>query len=135
MVSKKLLTPLTLKGKVITGEKAGRTIGFPTANLDEVPSEKELRPGVYFGNCTVTGKTYFCLPYFGPRYVFGEVQNVFEVYIYDFHQEIYGQNLEVTLFYFLRSPKKVLNMEQLQALLEEDKKIGLELQQSTIESH
>ena len=117
----------TFIATVVHGEKVGRTIGFPTANLDFVPDESVLRPGVYFGSCTVTGKKYDCLPYFGPRLIFGEVNNIFEVYIFDFAEEIYGQKMEIHITDFLRSPVKVDSLDALKALLENDKANGQKL--------
>lgn len=117
----------TFAGTVIHGEKVGRTIEFPTANLDFVPSEVILKVGVYFGSCTVNGNTFDCLPYFGPRLIFGEVNNIFEVYIFDFAEEIYDQKIEIHITDFLRSPVKVNSLEALKALLENDKANGQKL--------
>ncbi len=114
-----------ISGKVIHGDKVGRTIGFPTANLDVDLTPKELQPGVYFGTCELNGQTYDCLPYFGPRLIFGELKNSFEVYIYNFDQEIYDQELSVTIKTFLRAPEKVNNLDELKAKLELDKAEGL----------
>jgi len=116
--------PQSLTGKVIHGEEVGRTIGFPTANIDLEISSESLSPGVYFGKCQVSEETFFCLPYFGPRLIFGETKNIFEVYIFDFHQTIYDQLITVQLLAFMRPPVKVDSLEILQKLLETDKKNG-----------
>jgi riboflavin kinase/FMN adenylyltransferase len=115
---------------VIHGEKVGRTIGFPTANFSSAPDSKDLKQGVYFGTCTVIGSseqqtsTNDCLAYFGPRYIFGEEVNSFEVFIYDLDQDIYGKKCTVVLSHFLRAPKKIKTIDQLQLLLERDKLSG-----------
>ena len=119
-------------GTVIDGEKVGRTLGFPTANLHSCPSETELAPGVYFGNCTVADSPsiFDSLVYFGPRYIFGETRNNFEVYIYDFNQQIYGQKVFTTLTHFLRQPVKFSSMKELQQGLEQDKARGQKMRSS-----
>jgi riboflavin kinase/FMN adenylyltransferase len=116
--------PFEISGKVIDGSKVGRTIGFPTANLDVLVTENELETGAYVGKCVLQGQEYDCLPYFGPRLVMGETKNIFEVYIYDFDQEIYGQTLSVTVLKKLHSPLPFSTLEALQQKLEEDKVIG-----------
>ncbi len=116
--------PQTISGKVIHGEEVGRTIGFPTANLDVNPSEENIDAGVYFGKCQIGDETYFCLPYFGPRLIFGETKNVFEVYIFDFDQKIYDQTVTVQLIKFMRPPVQVHSLAELKELLETDKANG-----------
>lgn len=142
--------PKQFSGIVIQGEAVGRTIGFPTANLDTIPSEKDLRPGVYLGYCRLNQKLKTrktkqisknklekrnkfsvsnlefsalpCLVYFGPRYIFGETQNVFEVYLIDFTGDLYGKKLTVQLTHFIRPPKKLSSLDELKTQLAEDKK-------------
>lgn len=121
-----MLLPLTIQGKVIRGEQVGRTIGFPTANINTQIDEENLDAGVYIGECEIVGKKYYCLPYFGPRLIFSETQNVFEIYIYDFDDQIYDQNVRVTLLKFQRAPIQVDSLPKLKKLLESDKKAGLE---------
>jgi riboflavin kinase/FMN adenylyltransferase len=135
MTDHSLPTPLTPPirhlGTVIHGEKVGRTIGFPTANLAQTPNPESVKPGVYFGQSQVVGETtwYDCLVYFGPRYIFGEQVNSFEVFIYDFSGDMYGKELAVMLSHFQRHPEKITNLEQLQQLLERDKLVGETLRQ------
>lgn len=132
----------TWQGKVIDGEKVGRTIGFPTANLDRVPDKNQLKPGVYLGNCQINSpliqdlpeqagetslievfnKSFSCLAYFGPRLIFGQTANVFEVFIFDFDKSIYDQNLQVVLFQFIRHPIKFSTIEDLKTQLALDLK-------------
>lgn len=129
--------PLHHTGTVIHGEKVGRTIGFPTANLAQSPDPDSFKPGVYFGKCNVIDQTittgnqtsYDCLVYFGPRYIFGEEVNSFEVFIYDFNQDLYGKTITVILSHYQRAPQKVSSINQLQQLLERDKLVGETLRQ------
>lgn len=127
--------PFSFSGKVVLGQKVGRKIGFPTANLNRVPSEATLKPGVYAGFCTirqgekVRNKNLKCLVYFGPRYIFGEKSNSFEVYIYHYQQSIYDYNLEVKVVKFIRPPQKITNLTTLKNQLEKDKQQGLKILQ------
>ncbi len=123
----KLEKPLYVSGKVILGEKVGRTIGFPTANLKVKLKPDNLKTGVYLATATIKRKKYFGLAYFEPRYIFGETRNNFEIFIYDFNKNIYGENLKVELIHFLRKPIKIKTTHQLKRQLTVDKKKGLEL--------
>jgi riboflavin kinase / FMN adenylyltransferase len=129
------MLPFKFTGKIIPGEKVGRKIGFPTANLDRMPRESALKPGVYVGTCDIfqndqkKNSELKCLVYFGPRYVSGQKQNSFEVYIYNFNQNIYELTIEVNLVKHLRDPLKTTDLTELKAQLEQDKKQGLLLKQ------
>jgi riboflavin kinase / FMN adenylyltransferase len=131
-----VVKPFTVIGKVTHGEEVGRTIGFPTANINNVPEREELKPGVYAGVCSIYDGAKLrwerlpCLPYFGPRHIFGETHDVFEVYIYNFDQTIYDHNMEVTLTHFIREPKEIKSLQELQTQLEADKRQGLALQKT-----
>ncbi len=120
--------PFYWTGTVIPGQNKGHTIGFPTANLDQIPHESELKPGVYVGYCWLESQPQplRCLPYFGPRFVAGETINVFEVYIYDFNQQIYGNQLRVELQKFVRPPIEMKTFAELKQQLEQDKQQGLQ---------
>jgi riboflavin kinase/FMN adenylyltransferase len=118
-----LIPPLS--GKVIHGEKVGRQMGFPTINLDVLPQD-ELPKGVYIGSCILKEQKHDCLAYFGPRLIFGEQKNCFEAYIYDFNEEVYGEEVEVQLFTFIRPPMPFTTLAALQAQLEQDKMKGRE---------
>jgi riboflavin kinase/FMN adenylyltransferase len=127
--------PIVIEGTVVHGEKVGRTIGFPTANVSVTTSSLEqLQPGVYFGSCAVAHnpQLYDCLPYYGPRFIFGEKHNVFEVFIYDFNKEIYGQTLTIQLTHSLRNPIQITSLEHLELQLNQDKKIGTTLRRNQI---
>ena len=124
--------PFQFQSVVIHGEELGRTIGFPTANFADLPNENELALGVHFGECeidpqTPQSKTFFCISYFGPRFVVGQVKNVFEVYLYDFEGEIYGKKVKVTLSDFIREPIKLSTLEKLKKQLEKDKEEGKQI--------
>jgi len=104
---------------VVKGEAVGRKIGFPTANL-ELVKKTALKPGVYAALVTLKRQNYLGLAYFGPRYIFGDKQNSFEVFIFNFKQNIYGKKLTVKLLKFLRPPKAVKSLDGLKRLLIQD---------------
>lgn len=130
------ILPLTtvIKGKVVNGDKVGRTIGFPTANLNINPDELFLDKGVYL--CEASFKfqgektSRYGLAYYGPRYIFGELLNSFEVYLYDFAGEIYGVTVTITTSHFMRPPLDLKSLTELQVQLAADKQEGLKLLES-----
>lgn len=109
----------TIFGKVIRGEAVGRKIGFPTANL-QLAKKPKIKPGVYAALVSLKNQNYLGLAYYGPRYIFGEQQDSFEVFIFNFKQNIYGEKLKVKLLKFLRLPRRVTEMDKLKALLQKD---------------
>jgi isopentenyl-diphosphate delta-isomerase len=107
---------IEVEGKVVSGEKVGRKIGFPTANL-ELSKGISIKPGVYVAIVYLENKTYFGLAYYGKRYIFGEKKLSFEVYLVNFQESIYGQNLKLKLTHFIRGPKKLKNLRELKKAL------------------
>jgi len=137
MPPQKLSIPQTYTSIIAKGEQEGRKIGFPTANFLRLPSTNQLATGIYFGSAVLKvhsdtkSVSKPCLVYFGPRHIKGQLQNNFEVYIYDFSQDIYGQSLTVTLTHFLRPPLKTKDLDELIKMIENDKAQGQELIDST----
>lgn len=125
----------TFSGTIIPGEKVGRTIGFPTANVDVKIDPSTLEAGVYLAKCRflsgsrpeLLAQPFYGLAYFGQRHVFNELEYVFEVYLYDFSQEIYGLELAVELLQFMRAPFKLSSINELEAQLQKDKENGQEI--------
>jgi len=109
---KKLLKSIKLIGTVIPGEKIGRTISFPTANL-ALKKSPPIKPGVYLAVCRLAKNSYLGLAYYSPRHTF-------EVYLFDFNQAIYGQKISLKLTHWLRPPKKIKGLLALKKLLETD---------------
>ncbi len=122
---RKLEEPVTISGKVIPGEKVGRKIGFPTANIDASQQRLKIRKGVYLSQCQIDNKKRFGMTYFGPRYIFNEKKDSFEIFIFNFNRNIYGKKIEVILTHFMRNPVRVKSMLELQKLLEDDREKGL----------
>lgn len=124
---KKLKQHFKLKGKVIHGEKVGRKIGFPTANLKTTPKNLKIKQGVYLAKCKIKNTEHHALAYYGQRFIFNQKRLSFEIYIYNFSENIYGKTVQVRLLEFMRRPKKIHKLSNLRKLLELDKKNGNEL--------
>ena len=113
--------PFRLSGKVIEGEKIGRTIGFPTANL-QIEETYKLMPcdGVYFIKAQLENRLIYGMMNVGFRPTLAGEQRSFEVYFFDFEQDLYGKRLQIDLLELIRKEKKFDSLEMLKIQLEED---------------
>lgn len=112
----------TTTGNVITGDKRGREMGFPTANL-QIDDEKLLpKMGVYAVRITVKGKTYDGMASLGlvPTFKDDLEHPVAEVNILDFDEDIYDETVTVYWYEFIRPELKFDGMENLIAQMKED---------------
>jgi riboflavin kinase / FMN adenylyltransferase len=109
-------------GTVIQGNKLGRTIGYPTANL-QIQDEYKLVPanGVYAVDVQLGGRNLKGMMNIGIRPTVDGTKRVIEVNIFDFDEDIYGQTLKVTLKKNLRLEVKFAGLEELKAQLAKDK--------------
>lgn len=116
-------------GKVIEGNKLGRTIGFPTANLS-IADENKLIPGngvyaVAIKNKESDTNNLFGMMNIGIRPTVDGTNRMIEVNIFDFDQDIYGETLTITLKKHLRSEVKFNGLEALKTQLAKDKEEAL----------
>lgn len=138
--------PFSIFGKVIKGDKIGRTIGFPTANIFveeiyklipgdgiyavtvEMSSEFEVEPSEA-GILQVPGSepktTYQGMAYIGQRPTINGMTRNIEVNIFDFNREIYGQDIKMNFLKFLRHDVKFTGLEALTVQLQKDKEATL----------
>jgi riboflavin kinase/FMN adenylyltransferase len=114
--------PFTFSGVVVEGQKIGRTIGFPTANIDVGSRHKLVPPfGIYAVWVWVNEVRYQGMLYRGNRPTLKAYQNItIEVNILDFNQDIYGQEVRVALVHFIRFDKQFDNLAALQNALAQD---------------
>lgn len=113
----------TLSGKVIEGDKIGRTIGYPTANL-QIAENYKLIPadGIYAVWVKIEEKRYGGMLYIGKRPVIDKTPEMrIEVNIFDFDQNIYGKTITLEIVGFLRNDEKFTSLEALQKQLAQDK--------------
>lgn len=114
------------EGEVFNGDKIGRTIGYPTANLKSTDEEKIcLGDGIYAVYARVGDKTYKGMMSIGFRPTVNGKVRVTEVNIFDFAMEIYGQKIRVTVKKHLRSEVKFDGLEALKMQLHKDKEDSL----------
>src|SRR3954469_24456625 len=118
---KMLGRPYSIVGTVITGDQLGKKLGFPTANLS-AHSEQFPPNGVYFAQAWLEGVLYHGLVNLGmrPTVAQGEPHRTLEIHLLDFHQEIYGQEIEVRFLQYLRPEKKFPNVDALIRQIEAD---------------
>ena len=114
------------EGEVFNGDKIGRIIGYPTANLKSTDEEKIcLGDGIYAVYARVENKTYKGMMSIGFRPTVNGKVRVTEVNIFDFAKEIYGQKIRVTVKKYLRSEVKFDGLEALKMQLHKDKEDSL----------
>ena len=116
-------------GKVIHGDKRGKKLGFPTANL-KIEDKDKLLPaiGIYAIECYVKNKKHYGLLSVGKRPTFHEDGDVVpEVYIFDFNENIYNMVIEVSIVERIRGEEKFISVEDLIRQMEKDKEKGLEI--------
>lgn len=118
----------TTTGVVIHGDKRGRTIGFPTANV-KLDGEYIIPPtGVYTVRMKVNDQWHNGVCNVGYKPTFNKDSRVLsiEVHLFDFHQEIYGEDVEIEWHCYLRKEQKFAGIEELVAQIEQDKQTALQ---------
>jgi riboflavin kinase/FMN adenylyltransferase len=116
--------PFELSGTVIKGEQLGRTIGFPTANLDLNDSTKLIPAnGVYAVKVQLQNekKSYFGMMNIGYRPTVTQAQKqTIEIYLFDFQADLYEAHLKVSLYKRIRKEEKFVNLATLKSQLSKD---------------
>ncbi|MDR0844791.1 MAG: riboflavin biosynthesis protein RibF [Tannerella sp.] len=118
-----LLTyPYRLKGHVVSGYGIGRTLGFPTANIEVNESSSKVRPGmgVYAVWVHLEGRRHKGMLTIGDRPTLYGTRVSIEVHLLHFSRDIYLQRIEVEFIRYLRENKKFDNLKALMAQLHED---------------
>ena len=115
-----LTRPFTIEGMVENGDKRGRAIGYPTANLS---LDRYLRPrfGVYAVRGRLPdGRLLGGAANLGIRPTFEPAKELLEPYFFDFDGDLYGQRIEVELLSFLRPEARFASIDALVAQMEQD---------------
>ncbi|MEL6487902.1 MAG: bifunctional riboflavin kinase/FAD synthetase [Pseudomonadota bacterium] len=116
-----LTRPFAIRGIVEHGDKNGRKLGYPTANL---AIESYLRPkyGVYAvtGTVLATGERLKGAANIGIRPQFEPPKELLEPYFFDFSGDLYGQEIEVAFHHFLRGEAKFESLDDLMVQMEKD---------------
>jgi riboflavin kinase / FMN adenylyltransferase len=126
------------EGEVVHGDKRGRTIGFPTANI-HINDPEKLVPGdgVYAVNAELIGKNYEVrrtksgilkgMMNIGVRPTVDGTKRMIEVNIFDFDEDIYGKLIRIYLMNFLRGEKKFNGIDELKDQLKRDKETAMKV--------
>ena len=119
--------PFFFTGKVVSGDKLGRELGYPTANLEYTNSDKiHLGQGVYAVYVKVDEEEKKGMLSIGTRPTLGEGDEKVEVNIFDFNKEIYRQEITVIIKKYLRPQVKYSNLYELEKQLAQDKTDSLQ---------
>ncbi|MGF1472385.1 MAG: bifunctional riboflavin kinase/FAD synthetase [Rubrobacteraceae bacterium] len=112
--------PYLLRGEVVAGDRRGRTIGFPTANV--VPDPRVVVParGVYAGIVRVGAKEYAACTNVGVAPTFERGENRVEAHLLDFDGDLYGETVDVTFTGRIREEKKFAGIEELKQQIARD---------------
>jgi len=116
-------------GTVISGDKRGRLLGYPTANI-KLDDKDKLLPGlgIYAAEVIIDDKKFISLLSIGKRPTFyddGEI--VPEVYIYDFNENIYNKKITVRVLDKIRKEEKFSSPEELIAQMNKDREAGIRI--------
>ncbi|MBO7201004.1 MAG: riboflavin biosynthesis protein RibF [Bacteroidales bacterium] len=115
-------------GCIIKGRQIGRTIGFPTANIELSDHLKMLpKEGVYATIITLNGNSYIGMANIGTQPTFESYKTTFEIHILNFNGDIYGQSIEVKFIKHIRDIQKFDNAQSLMEQLEKDREQCLEI--------
>ncbi len=117
----RLLTrPFAIEGVVQHGDKRGRDLGYPTANMP-LGDYQRPRYGVYAVTARLEdGRELPGVANLGIRPTFDPPSELLETYIFDFDEDLYGRTIEVALHHFLREERKFDDLEPLKRQMAED---------------
>jgi riboflavin kinase/FMN adenylyltransferase len=111
--------PWFVSGPVIHGDKRGRELGFPTANL-RLDASCGLRHGIYAVRVAVGGKRYDGVASFGRRPMFDNGTVLLEVFLFDFSGDLYDKAIDIAFIAFLRDEEKFATLDELVRQMHKD---------------
>jgi len=107
--------PHILRGTVVHGKQLGRTLGIPTANLRLIPGMVVPRFGVYACRCIIDGKAWPAVTNVGTRPTVEGQSVTVEPWILDYSGDLYGREITLEFYYFIRPETKFSSLEELKA--------------------
>jgi riboflavin kinase / FMN adenylyltransferase len=130
-VQKLLGRPFGVRGVVVEGNKRGRSIGFPTANLDGDPTHMVPANGVYACCACVEHQPVPAIVNVGVRPTFAEAEMcpTVEAHLLDWQGNLYGQKMRLEFLHFLRGEQKFASVDELRAHIQRDEARARELLQ------
>lgn len=108
-----------VRAEVRHGDKRGRDLGYPTANM-RLPDDCRLRHGIYAVRASVAGKMIDGVASFGRRPTFDNGAPLLETHLFDFSGNLYDQTIDVELVGWIRGEEKFDNIEALVAQMDQD---------------
>ncbi|HMQ08846.1 MAG TPA: bifunctional riboflavin kinase/FAD synthetase [Saprospiraceae bacterium] len=117
----------TLSGKVVHGDKIGKQLGFPTANLS-IPDKNKLIPraGVYASRVVIGSDVWEGMLYIGDRPTLNTRQKIsLEVHLFNFNEEIYDMDIRIQLINYIREDVKFRSLNDLRLQLQKDAESSL----------
>jgi riboflavin kinase / FMN adenylyltransferase len=115
--------PWFVTGQVVHGDKRGRELGYPTANLRLDPA-CGLRHGVYAVRCAHRGRHYGGVANFGRRPMFDTGAVLLEVFLFDFSGDLYGETLDVAFLAWIRPELNFNTIDELVRRMNEDSRLA-----------
>ena len=114
--------PFFLKGKVVSGDARGRSIGFPTANMDTWDERAVPKPGVYVCIVRLAGTNYQAVTNIGYRPTFNNKPEnpLVETHLLDFNGDIYGDDIQIDFIQRLRDEIRFPSIDYLVSQIEAD---------------
>jgi len=114
--------PYRIEGTVVGGESRGRTIGFPTANVEPDGNYVLPRLGVYAVRATVGGRIYDAVLNLGVKPTFHDdlPEPKLEAHLFDFGEDVYGERMSLDFIAFLRTERKFGGVDELVAQIRQD---------------
>lgn len=112
--------PHIMRGTVVHGKQLGRTLGVPTANLRLQEGLAVPKFGVYVCRCLLDGKAYPAVTNIGTRPTVEGQDVTVEPWILDYEGDLYGREITLEFYRFLRSEMKFSSLEELRAQIRRD---------------
>ena len=110
---------VVVEGVVIGGNRLGRKLGFPTANI-ALSDSCEVENGVYCSKVTVAGKEYHAMTNIGVRPSVDGTKRLLETHLFGFQGLLYGLKLRVELYEKIRDEKRFDSVEELRKQIASD---------------
>lgn len=110
-----------VKGTVVHGKALGRTVGMPTINLETKEDVSGIPSGVYASKARLREKEYLGVTSVGKRPTVDEEDyRTIETYLLDFSEDVYGEEVELTLEAYIREIQKFDNIKQVKEQVKKD---------------
>ncbi|WP_430399554.1 bifunctional riboflavin kinase/FAD synthetase [Flavobacterium sp.] len=110
-----------LSGKVVSGRQVGRTIGFPTANIEVFENYKLIpKNGVYIVSSALNKDKYFGMMNIGINPTVEGLEQTIEVHFFDFNNDLYDKEIKIEIHSRIRDEKKYNSLEELKLQLKND---------------